>query len=83
MSTRRKEVIVRVEPIIVDRPTAAALVALSETSIERQVIAGEFPAPVKLSGNRVGWRYADLVEWAKNLPPSDILPVHQPRKGKP
>lgn len=77
MSAKRKEVTVRVEPIIVDRPTAAAIVAMSESTIENQVIAGAFPAPVKISGNRVGWRYADLIEWSKNLKPSDILPVPQ------
>jgi prophage regulatory protein len=29
---------------------------------------GEFPAPVGLTGGRVGWRLSELQEWVKSRP---------------
>lgn len=65
---------VSVEPLIVDLPTAAAVVALSTATLQRLVRQAEFPAPRKLSGGRVGWRMADLRQWCDGLPASDLLP---------
>ena len=31
--------------------------------LRRLIDRGEFPAPVKLSKNRIAWRYADVVVW--------------------
>ena len=70
--------VVQLFPIIVDRDTTATLVGLSPSNIDIQVKAKTFPAPRLISKNRVGWRLADLQEWAQNLPVSDILP---PAKG--
>lgn len=71
--------VVQLFPIIVDRDTTATLVGLSPSNIDLQVKAKTFPAPRMISKNRVGWRLADLQEWAQNLPVSDILPP--PSKG--
>lgn len=35
---------------------------------------GEFPAPRKLSGRRVGWLTREVEEWAETRPVSDQLP---------
>jgi predicted DNA-binding transcriptional regulator AlpA len=34
--------------------------------INRLIRAGCFPAPRKLSENRIAWVYSDLIEWAEN-----------------
>lgn len=34
----------------------------------RLVKAGKFPAPIRLSTNRVAWRRADIEEWLKTRP---------------
>jgi prophage regulatory protein len=65
---------VSVEPLIVDLPTAAAVVALSTATLQRLVQQGQFPQPRKLSEARVGWRMADLRQWSDGLPASDLLP---------
>jgi prophage regulatory protein len=41
---------------------------LSKASIYRMVAAGTFPAPVKLSPGRVGWRDSDLERWDQTRP---------------
>lgn len=62
------------DPIMVDRHMAAALMALSEPTIERLVREGAFPAPRKLSGNRVAWLLSELQTWCEERPVSDLLP---------
>jgi prophage regulatory protein len=41
----------------------AARVGLSRATIYRRVAAGEFPAPVSLGGNSVGWRESQIIAW--------------------
>ena len=41
---------------------------LSDTTIWRQVRKGEFPAPVKLSGNAKGWDEDWITEWKQSRP---------------
>ena len=41
----------------------AARVSLSRATIHRRVASGEFPAPVSLGGNAVGWRESQISEW--------------------
>lgn len=40
-----------------------AKTTLSRTTIWRAVRAGTFPAPKKISTNRIAWRAADLAQW--------------------
>lgn len=63
-----------VDPILVDRHVAAALVALSEPTLERLVREGSFPAPRKVSNGRVAWLVAELRAWSEARPKSDLLP---------
>ncbi len=71
---RRGQPVVRVEPILVDRATAAAALALSVSTFEREVALGKLPKPRKISSARVGWLWSELVEAAHALPISDLLP---------
>ncbi len=41
------------------------LTGLSRTTIWRMERKGEFPTRVPLSGNSVGWRYSEVIEWMK------------------
>jgi prophage regulatory protein len=40
-----------------------ALSSLSRTTIWRLVKRGDFPAPVRLSPGRIGWRRSSLATW--------------------
>ena len=37
--------------------------SLSRTTVWRQIRAGAFPAPIKISPGRVAWRESDVVAW--------------------
>ena len=41
----------------------AALLGVHRSTVWRMVRAGEFPAAVKVSANRVGWRRAEVEAW--------------------
>ncbi len=64
-----------VERLVVDLPTAAGMLALSESTLEKLVRQGQFPAPVQLSANRVGYRVRDLREWLDARPVVTSFPV--------
>jgi prophage regulatory protein len=42
---------------------------LSRPTVYRQVRAGTFPAPVKLSPRAVGWRSDEIEEWIEGREP--------------
>ena len=44
-------------------PEVRQLVPLSRSAIYQKLAAGEFPAPIRLSPNRVAWRERDLLAW--------------------
>jgi prophage regulatory protein len=41
---------------------------LNRSTLWRQVRAGKFPAPIKLSDYRIAWRSADVMAWVQNRP---------------
>ena len=45
-----------------------ALLNLSRTTIWRLRQAGEFPQPIRLSANAVGWPAHDIYEWLAKRP---------------
>lgn len=65
---------VRIEPVYVDLATASAITTLAESTIQSMVTRDEFPVPRELSGRRVGYLYAEIVEWARSRPKSTMLP---------
>ena len=46
------------------------LLNLSRTTIWRLRQAGEFPQPIRLSANAVGWHAHDIYEWLAKRPPA-------------
>jgi prophage regulatory protein len=63
-----------VKPIYLELPAVAQAVALAESTIQREVREGRFPAPRQLSGRRVAWLVREVEEWAESRPVSDLLP---------
>jgi prophage regulatory protein len=78
----------RIQPIFMDLPTVAAALSVSVSTVQALVRAGDLPGPRKISGNRVGWLWREIVEWSENRPVSDIPPppntgAKKPRKPAP
>ena len=46
------------------------MTGLNRVTIWRQVKAGRFPKPVKISQRAIAWRAEDIVAWAEGLPPA-------------
>ncbi len=63
-----------IHPVIVDLEHAAGMVALSVSTLQALVRDGQFPAPIQLSGRRVGWRVRDIEAWADGRPASNLPP---------
>ena len=74
---------ITLKSIFVDLPTVAQIVALSESTVQAMVRTGEFPAPRKLSGRRVGWLTREIEQWAEDRPVSDLLPPENTGAKKP
>ena len=79
---------VRIQPLYADLPTVAAIVSLSEASVQKLVREEGFPRPRQLSGRRVAWLLREVQEWAEGRPPSDLPPpantsARKPRAARP
>lgn len=78
MTEQRKEKArpsaVHVPPILVDRETAAAALNLGVSTFMREVRLGRLPQPRRVSPNRVGWLWSELVAAAHAMPLSDLMP---------
>jgi prophage regulatory protein len=70
-----------ITPAALERGEAARYVAISESTLDSLQRAGEFPAPRKLSGRRVGYLVRELDAWLESRPVSDLLPP--PNTGAP
>ncbi len=73
-------------PAAIDIDQVAAYLSLSNSSIERMVRKGEFPAPRQMSGRRVAYLVRELDEWLEARPVSDQPPpvnCELGRAGKP
>ena len=64
---------------VLSRRQVAAVLGVSAATLGRMVHRGEFPAPIRLSRGRVGWRRATVERWlaereaasrAPDVPPS-------------
>lgn len=75
--------LVTIEPIILARAEAAAVLSISVTGLESLVAAGECPAPVQIGKGRVGWLVDELRAYARSLKPSRILPPVNAGLGRP
>jgi prophage regulatory protein len=61
-------------PAAIDIDQTAAYLSLSNSTIEKMVRKGEFPAPRQLSGRRVAYLLKEVDEWLESRPVSDLLP---------
>lgn len=44
------------------------LLNLHKSTIYRMIKAGDFPAPIKLGPNSVGWKVTEIEEWLASRP---------------
>ena len=65
---------IRIEPIAVDRASAALLLGIGISTLEMHVSRGTLPKPRQLGGRAV-WLVDELRATAQALPVSDMLPV--------
>lgn len=66
--------IVQTPPLIVARDNAAAVLGVSERTLEGLVASGDLKPPRKVSAGRVGWLWRELQEFAESRPVSDLRP---------
>jgi len=75
--------VVAIEPVYVDRETAAQVVCLSVTTLMQLVREDKFPKPRMIAGRRVAWLVRELREWAEERPASDLPPPANTGAPKP
>lgn len=73
---------VRIEPVCEDLATTSAITTRAEPAIQTIETHNEFPAPRELSGRRVGYLYAEIVEGAHSRPRFAMLPPTPGRKSE-
>lgn len=75
--------IVTIKPAVLDREAAAAFLAISVSTLEKQLREGNFPKPRLLSGSRVGWIVTELEDWLAARPVSNLPPPPNTGAAKP
>ena len=53
-------------------PEVVAVTGLSRSTIHRRRATGQFPKPVKLGKQNVGWRQSEVEEWLASLPRASL-----------
>jgi predicted DNA-binding transcriptional regulator AlpA len=56
----------RPEERLVFWPTVLELVPLSRSTIQRQILAGEFPRPRRIARRKVAWSEAAILRWLES-----------------
>ncbi len=74
---------VALRPIYIDLKTVAEVLALSASTVQALVRAGDLPKPRKVSGGRVAWLVREVEAWAESRPESDIAPPPNTGAKKP
>jgi prophage regulatory protein len=49
-------------------PDVIARTGLSRVSIWRKVREGQFPAPIEISANTIGWPESEIAQWQASRP---------------
>lgn len=75
--------IVQVAPAALDKESSATYCALSVSTFEGLVRAGDAPQPRQLSARRVGWLRVELDQWLQSRPKSELLPPENTGAPKP
>jgi prophage regulatory protein len=74
----------RLDPII-RKSELLAITGVSIATVYRWIGAGEFPPPVKLGSNSVGWRESEVREWLESrerVGSPTATDLDEPREGK-
>lgn len=66
--------IVTLKPMYLAREEAAKFLAISTSTLEALVAAGDAPKPRKVSKGRSAWLVEELEAWGRARPASDLLP---------
>lgn len=66
--------IVSLKPLYLGREEAAKFLAISTSTLESLVAAGDAPKPRKVSKGRAAWLVEELEAWGRARPASDLLP---------
>ena len=77
-------VVITIEPLAVDKETAAAMLGISTSLLETLGRTEPLLQPVELSSRRVGWIVENLRAWLRTRPASTQLPpenCHIRRRG--
>lgn len=64
----------KLQPIAIDKETAAQYLALSLSTLENLMREGSFPKPRVISPRRIAFIVSELAEWLSSRPVSDLLP---------
>ena len=56
--------ILRIEEVV-------QITSLSRSSLYQAIADGQFPPPVRVGAQRVGWRQAEIIEWIASRPPAE------------
>lgn len=54
------------------KPETLARVRLSSSTVDRLEARGLFPARIKLSVRKIGWKVTDIEAWEANRPTSSV-----------
>lgn len=79
---KERPAIVRIRPLYLARPDAAAFLAISESTLDNLVARGDLPKPRKISAARTAWLVEDLETWGRKCPESDLLPPKNSGHGR-
>lgn len=78
-----KKTAVYARPIYADLETVAAILSVSESTVQKLVRDGKFPKSRQISPARVGWLVREIDEWAEERPVSEMLPPRNCGAGRP
>jgi prophage regulatory protein len=59
------------EEQVLDADDVAKRIGVSRKTLLRLVSSGEFPSPVKVTGNRTGWLKSEFDSWLGSRPRAD------------
>lgn len=84
MSEARSPSLAQVEPLYLEKPAAAAYLAMSVSTFEDLGRTdADFPAPRLLSPRRTGYLLAELRAWGQSRPVSTLPPPPNTGASKP
>jgi predicted DNA-binding transcriptional regulator AlpA len=66
--------VIALQPLYLNRESAAAFLSLSVSQFEAMASRGEAPKPRQLSKGRAAWLVEELIAWGKERPVSNLLP---------